>query len=65
MTEESVVGYFGKIPSKGDFITNSLTMEFTDPWDVWLREVLANSKKMLGENWRERKNGLKILRNYY
>ncbi len=53
MSEESIVGYFGKIPSKGDFITKSLSMEFTDPWDVWLREVLANSKSMLGENWME------------
>jgi len=53
MSEESIIGYFGKIPSKGDFITNSLSMEFTDPWDVWLREVLANSKSMLGENWME------------
>lgn len=53
MSEESIIGYFGKIPSKGDFITNSLSMEFTEPWDAWLREVLAYSKSSLGENWME------------
>ena len=53
MPEELILGYFGKIPSKGDFITNSLSMEFTDPWDVWLREVLAHSKSLLGNDWME------------
>ena len=53
MSEESVVGYFGKIPSKGDFITNSLSMDFTEPWDSWLREVIAHSKSVLADNWME------------
>ena len=53
MEEELVLGYFGKIPSKGDFITNSLSMDFTEPWDVWLREVLAHSKSMLNDGWME------------
>lgn len=51
--EESIVGYYGKIPSKGDFITQALPRNFTDPWDIWLREVLANSKAELGDKWME------------
>ncbi len=51
--EESIIGYYGKIPSKGDFISKSLPRSFTDPWDAWLREVLAHSKSELGEDWME------------
>jgi len=51
--EKSIIGYYGKIPSKGDFITKSLPRSFTDPWDAWLREVLAHSKSELGESWME------------
>ena len=51
--EESIVGYYGKIPSKGDFIMNAVSMDFTDPWDSWLRGVLAHSKSVLGDNWME------------
>lgn len=53
MEEQSVIGYFGKIPSKGDFITCSLSMDFTEPWDVWLRGVLAHTKSVLSDSWME------------
>ena len=51
--DESIVGYYGKIPSKGDFITQLLPRSFVDPWDIWLREALATSKAQLGDNWAE------------
>lgn len=51
--EESIVGCYGKLPSKGDFVTSAVSMEFTDPWDSWLRGVLAHSKSVLGDNWME------------
>jgi len=51
--DETIVGYYGKIPSKGDFITKLLPRSFTDPWDTWLREVIAHTKSELGENWME------------
>jgi len=51
--EESIVGYYGKIPSKGDFVAQSLPRSFTEPWDNWLREVLAHSKLELGDKWME------------
>lgn len=54
MTEDrSIVGYYGKIPSKGDFLTQSLPRSFVDPWDMWLRDALANSKMRLGDDWME------------
>lgn len=54
MTDDnSIIGYYGKIPSKGDFITHSLPRSFVDPWDIWLREVIASSKEKLGDNWME------------
>lgn len=51
--DRSIVGYYGKIPSKGDFVTQSLPRSFVDPWDMWLRDALANSKMKLGDDWME------------
>lgn len=45
------IGYYGKIPSKGDFISNGLPREFRDPWDAWLQEALEASRAVLGEAW--------------
>ena len=44
-------GFFGKIPSHGDFITRELPRAFLDVWDRWLQECIAASKTQLGERW--------------
>ncbi|HEB94604.1 MAG TPA: type VI secretion system-associated protein TagF [Gammaproteobacteria bacterium] len=44
-------GYYGKIPSKGDFITRHLPGSFVEPWDQWLQSSIAASKTQLGEQW--------------
>jgi type VI secretion system protein ImpM len=44
-------GFFGKIPSHGDFITRELPRAFLDVWDRWLQECIAASKSQLGERW--------------
>ena len=44
-------GYFGKIPSHGDFIFRGLPKSFTQPWDAWLQEAITASRKQLGEQW--------------
>ena len=44
-------GFFGKIPSHGDFITRDLSREFLDVWDDWLQSSIAESKAQLGEGW--------------
>lgn len=44
-------GFFGKIPSHGDFVTRELPRAFLDVWDRWLQECIAASKTQLGEGW--------------
>jgi type VI secretion system protein ImpM len=45
------VGYYGKLPSRGDFITQRLPATFVEPWDEWLQKSLVESKAALGEAW--------------
>jgi len=46
-----VQGFFGKIPSLGDFVTRDLPREFLDTWDEWLQQSVADSKSALGDAW--------------
>jgi len=45
------LGFFGKLPARGDFVTRRLTRDFTDPWDGWLQDAIAMSAEQLGEDW--------------
>ena len=44
-------GFFGKLPSRGDFVTRRLPRDFVDPWDRWLQEAIVSSREQLGEDW--------------
>ena len=46
-----VQGFFGKMPSHGDFVTRNLPRDFIDVWDDWLQHAVAASKASLGDNW--------------
>jgi type VI secretion system protein ImpM len=46
-----VTGFFGKVPSHGDFITRGLARAFIDVWDTWLQGCIAESKTQLGDRW--------------
>ena len=46
-------GWFGKLPSRGDFLRAGLPRRFTDPLDVWLQAALTVSRAALGEAWTE------------
>ncbi len=47
-------GFFGKLPSRGDFIGRQLPKAFVAPWDAWLQVAIAHSRTRLGEDtWRE------------
>ena len=46
-----MAGFFGKIPSHGDFITRDLPRSFLDVWDMWLQSCIAESKAQLGDGW--------------
>jgi type VI secretion system protein ImpM len=47
----ATVGFFGKVPVRGDFVRRALPASFVTPWDRWLQAGIAGSKKILGDDW--------------
>lgn len=47
------VGFFGKLPSHGDFIGRRVGNAFRDTWDDWLQRCLTHSQRQLGARWLE------------
>jgi type VI secretion system protein ImpM len=47
----SAVGFYGKLPSKGDFLQRRVSTEFIDVWDPWLQECMHLSRQALQANW--------------
>ena len=41
------VGWFGKIPALGDFVTRHLPPSFVQPWDEWLSAELSEARLLL------------------
>ncbi|MEM6973787.1 MAG: type VI secretion system-associated protein TagF [Pseudomonadota bacterium] len=52
-TGQAAFGYYGKIPSTGDFIRRGLQPSFTEPWDAWLQGLIIDGRGMLGQDWQE------------
>ncbi|HEX7686978.1 MAG TPA: type VI secretion system-associated protein TagF, partial [Burkholderiaceae bacterium] len=46
-------GFYGKLPSEGDFVSRRLPWEFTSAWDDWLQQGMQASRGALGERWLE------------
>ena len=46
-----IVGFYGKLPSRGDFVRSGLPRDFTDRWDDWLQSVMAGSRTLMGDAW--------------
>src|SRR5690606_10627892 len=44
-------GFYGKLPSRGDFVSRRLAQDFVGHWDAWLQQGLAASQAALGERW--------------
>ena len=44
-------GFYGKLPSEGDFVTRRLPWEFTAVWDEWLQQGMQASREALGARW--------------
>jgi len=44
-----VSGFYGKLPSHGDFLQRGVSDEFVNHWDAWLQEGMARSRSELGE----------------
>jgi type VI secretion system protein ImpM len=49
----STAGFFGKVPSRGDFVQRTLPASFIAPWDRWLQAGIAGSQETLGDDWLE------------
>ncbi len=44
-------GWYGKLPSLGDFASRRLDASFIDPWDVWLAGGLLALRQAQPEGW--------------
>ena len=51
MPGDVIVGFYGKLPARGDFVRAGLPRDFIDPWDDWLQSVMAGSRTLMGEAW--------------
>jgi type VI secretion system protein ImpM len=49
----ATIGFFGKLPARGDFVRANLPEDFVAPLDGWCRESLAASRQTLGDGWEE------------
>ena len=47
------VGFYGKLPCKGDFLHRRVPQEFVKVWDGWICELLIESRLRLQDRWRE------------
>jgi type VI secretion system protein ImpM len=45
------VGFYGKLPSHGDFLRRRVSDGFVGVWDAWLQECIAASRVILGDGW--------------
>jgi type VI secretion system protein ImpM len=48
---EPRLGFYGKLPARGDFLGRRLPRAFIDPWDGWLQEAIGTSREQLGDEW--------------
>lgn len=46
-------GFFGKLPSRGDFVRHGLPPSLVQPLDAWWQVVLPGSQALLGRAWRD------------
>ena len=46
-----IAGWYGKLPSLGDFAARRLSDAFVAPWDAWLAQRVAETQLALGADW--------------
>jgi type VI secretion system protein ImpM len=44
-------GFYGKLPTRGDFVCAGVPRDFRDPWDAWLERVMPAAHARLGDAW--------------
>ncbi|MDN5851083.1 MAG: type VI secretion system-associated protein TagF, partial [Nitrococcus sp.] len=45
------LGFYGKLPSHGDFVRRRIGHQFLSRWDRWLQEMVTATRQVLGEQW--------------
>jgi type VI secretion system protein ImpM len=45
------IGFYGKLPSHGDFLRRRVSDAFVGVWDPWLQDCVAASRSALGDRW--------------
>jgi type VI secretion system protein ImpM len=48
---DAVTGFYGKLPSRGDFVRAGLPTDFVTAWDAWCQRMMAESQAALGDAW--------------
>ena len=48
---DAAIGFYGKIPGRGDFVQAGLPRAFVDPWDAWMQRMIVASRSVLGKGW--------------
>lgn len=51
MHNVAAVGFFGKLPCRGDFLQRRVAREFIDVWDPWLQRCIDQSARALRDRW--------------
>lgn len=51
MSDASAPGWFGKLPTLGDFASRRLAADFVEAWDLWLGDRMVGLREQLGEGW--------------
>jgi type VI secretion system protein ImpM len=51
MQSDEVTGWYGKLPSLGDFASRRLAPAFVEPWDDWLAGGLAAWREQAPDGW--------------
>lgn len=46
-------GFYGKVPTHGDFVRRRVPDEFLQPWDEWLQQRIAETRNNLSAGWLE------------
>lgn len=50
---DSAIGWYGKLPTAGDFLSRRLPGSFVQTWDHWLQRGLAQGRDRFGPQWQE------------
>ncbi|MBI1206684.1 MAG: type VI secretion system-associated protein TagF [Azospirillum sp.] len=57
-----LVGYCGKLPARGDYLSDNLPPDFLGPWQTWLDAAVGHARSDSGGTWPTRFAGSPVWR---